>query len=88
MNPELRAQDDPFDHEAVSRHNRGDSTAHLLGHSAGPSVSDLSNNGDSFYDNAGPSKTDLYDPEKHDSDSKPADYTPRNSNYEDLGTFP
>lgn len=77
-----RPEDEPFNHEAIIRHSRADSTVNLLNHSAGPSTSDLGNNGDSFYDNQGISKTQLYDPEK--SDTEYAEYS-RDRKYGELG---
>lgn len=90
MNPDAHhPEDEPFDHAAISRnHSRGDSSANLLDHSAGPSVSDFSNNGDGFYDNAGPSKATLYDPEKPEGEFKPfedSEYAARDRNYQDMG---
>ena len=83
--PAHHPEDEPFDHEAISRHSRGESTANLLSHNYdGPSESDLNNTGDSFYDHSGPSRATLYDPEKSDPEAKQNEYA-RDRNYQDLG---
>lgn len=76
-------EDEPFSHEAISHHGREDSTVNLLNnHSTPQSVSDLNNTEDSFYDNQGPSKASLYDPEKPEVEL--ADFS-RDRNFQTLG---
>ncbi|KAJ3552255.1 hypothetical protein NM688_g4246 [Phlebia brevispora] len=76
-------EDEPFDHEAVIRHDRADSTTNLLNYSAGPSSSGLESGKDGFYENEGPSKPSLYDPEKLDAQDEQIDLS-RDRKYEDL----
>ena len=78
-----------FDLEALSQpsHERGGSSANLLYHGARSSTSDLNNDGDNLYDDAGPSKASQHDLERPDSDAedRPRDYS-KTTDYQDLGT--
>lgn len=85
MSTSHNPEDEPFSHEAISHHGREDSTVNLLNnHSTRQSVSDLNNTEDSFYDNQGPSKASLYDPEKPEVEL--ADFS-RDRNFQTLGRF-
>ena len=78
------AQDEPFDHEALTHgHRRGDSSINLLQSESTLKVDEY-DQGDGFYDHAGPSKSNLYDdPER----TLPYDKEAGPKNYQNFGMY-